>query len=168
MSIYLQKKLMPLLGLSWIVGDSQKRGFARLDVLGSLCSHGALAKIRYALALNGNARNHNEKRIVGTVRSAFAKQNTKTRLLPTPKLSTFPLILARLSLCSCLCSGCLGLLATRKSVVLLVWTCWVRFAHAAHLPKSAKENDSFAKVVGKSIGKRKKGKENLFRISRKF
>jgi len=36
------------------------------------------------------------------------------------------------------------------------------------LPKSAKENDSFAKVVGKSIGKRKKGKENLSRISRKF
>jgi len=38
--------LMPLLGLSWIIGDSQKRGFARLDVLGSLRSHGALAKIR--------------------------------------------------------------------------------------------------------------------------
>jgi len=54
--------------------------FARLDVLGSLRSHGALAKIRYALALNGNARNHNEN-------------------------STFPLILARLSLRSCLCSG---------------------------------------------------------------
>jgi len=33
-------------GLSWIIGSSQKRGFAHQDVLGSHGSHGALAKIR--------------------------------------------------------------------------------------------------------------------------
>ena len=95
------------------------------------------AKSFYALALNGNARNHNEKRIVGRVRSAFAKQNTKTRLLPTTKLSTFPLILARLSLRSCLCSGCLDYCFTpssRSQILLMqnsthyfgVTSCWVR------------------------------------------
>jgi len=32
---------------------------------------------------------------------------------------------------------CLGLFAARRSVVLLAWTGWVRFAHAAPLRKSA-------------------------------
>ena len=105
------------------------------------------AKSLYALALNGNARNHNEKRIVGRVRSAFAKQNTKTRLLPTTKLSTFPLILARLSLRSCLCSGCLDYCFTPSSRSHILQckivahyfgaiSCWVRFAHTVHYAKS--------------------------------
>jgi hypothetical protein len=34
-------------------------------------------------------------------------------------------------------SGLSWILTTRKSVILLVWTCWVRFAHTAHLSKSA-------------------------------
>jgi len=39
-------KMGRAMGLSWILGREQKRGFALLDVLGSLHSHGALAKIR--------------------------------------------------------------------------------------------------------------------------
>ena len=102
------------------------------------CPHTAhYAKSLYALALNGTVHVCNEKRIVGRVRSAFAKQNTKTRLLPTTKLSTVPLILARLSLRSCLCSGCLDYCFTpssRSQILLMqnsthyfgVTSCWVR------------------------------------------
>ena len=40
--------------LSWIICSSEKRGFPHYDVLGSLHSHGALAKIRKKNSLNGS------------------------------------------------------------------------------------------------------------------